>query len=208
MWSNHCEPRWAIRVVNNGPESVFVHPNGLVESKSVGSGTRVWAFAHIMDGAIVGTDCNIGDHSFIESGAVIGNRVTIKNSSLIWHGVTIEDDVFIGPNVIFTNDLRPRSANESGPDDWLETHVKRGATIGANCTILPGIAIGEDAMVAAGSVVTKDVLNRSLVVGNPAAHSGWVCLCGSSLNTDLACESCGRKYATSSNGLVAAQDEN
>ncbi len=190
------------KVGDHASEHVFVHPKGLVESDSVGAGTRVWAFAHVMEGAIVGADCNIGDHSFVESGAVVGDRVTIKNSSLIWHGVTVEDDAFIGPNVVFTNDLRPRSANESGPEDWLKTLVKRGATIGANSTILPGIVIGENAMVAAGAVVTKDVLAHSLVMGNPAAQSGWVCVCGSSLNTALDCDACGREFSSGPSGLL------
>ena len=156
-------------------KSVFVHPRALVESRTIGSGTRVWAFAHVMAGARVGRDCNIGGHCFIEQGAVIGDRVTIKNYVAVWNGVRIEDDAFIGPQASLTNDRWPRSRN---PDYvLLTTDIRRGATVGANATLLGGITIGRYAFIGAGGVVTTSVLDHELVVGNPARHRGWVCRC-------------------------------
>lgn len=143
----------------------FVHSHALCESKNVGKGTRVWAFAHILPKATIGQDCNICDHVFIENEVFIGDRVTIKCGVQIWDGITLEDDVFIGPNATFTNDKHPRS--KVYPDNWPKTLVKRGASIGANATILPGLTIGENAMVGAGAVVTKDVPAGKTVIGNP-----------------------------------------
>jgi UDP-2-acetamido-3-amino-2,3-dideoxy-glucuronate N-acetyltransferase len=143
----------------------YQHPQSLVETEKIGDNTRIWAFVHVLPGAQIGSDCNICDHTFIENDVVIGNRVTIKCGVQIWDGLRIEDDVFVGPNVTFTNDLFPRSKQEFV---LLQTTVKQGATIGANATILPGITIGENAMVGAGSVVTKDVPPKVLVIGNPA----------------------------------------
>ena len=148
--------------------SVFVHEKALCESTEIGPRTRVWAFAHVMEGARIGAGCNICDNVFIESGAIIGNGVTVKNNVLIWDRVTVEDDVFLGPNVVFTNDLTPRAAIKKPRSALLPTHVMRGATIGANATILPGIRVGRDAMVAAGSVVTRNVAAGTTVAGNPA----------------------------------------
>lgn len=175
------------------PPTVFVHPNGLCESSAVGSGTRIWAFAHVLPGARVGADCNICDHAFVEGGAVIGDRVTVKNAVLIWDRVTVEDDVFLGPNMVFTNDLRPRAAVHKTREDMSPTLVKHGATIGANATIVCGVSIGEHAFVAAGSVVIRDVVAHSVVAGNPARHIGWACECGDALEPDLRC-GCGRAY--------------
>jgi UDP-2-acetamido-3-amino-2,3-dideoxy-glucuronate N-acetyltransferase len=144
----------------------FIHPHALVESKDIGKGTRIWAFAHVLSEAKIGEDCNICDHVFIENDVTIGNRTTIKCGVQIWDGITIEDDVFIGPNATFTNDLFPRS--KEYPEEFLKTIVKKNASIGANATILPGITIGEGAMIGAGSVVTKDVPPYAVMVGNPA----------------------------------------
>jgi UDP-2-acetamido-3-amino-2,3-dideoxy-glucuronate N-acetyltransferase len=144
----------------------FSHPNSLVESTNIGEGTRVWAFAHIHPGAQVGKDCNICDHTFIENQVIVGDRVTIKCGVQLWDGITVEDDVFIGPNVTFTNDPFPRS--KVHPSEYSHTIVKKGASIGANATILPGITIGSFSMIGAGSVVTKDVPEKAVVVGNPA----------------------------------------
>jgi UDP-2-acetamido-3-amino-2,3-dideoxy-glucuronate N-acetyltransferase len=174
-------------------DSVFVHPKGLCESSSVGPGTRVWAFAHVMEGAVVGAGCNIGDHAFIESGARLGDRVTVKNAVLVWDRVVVEDEVFLGPNAVFTNDLVPRAARKKSPDEFLSTLVRRGATVGANATIVCGTTIGEHAFIAAGAVVIRDVPAHALVVGNPARCIGWVCACGERLDETLRC-SCGRGY--------------
>jgi UDP-2-acetamido-3-amino-2,3-dideoxy-glucuronate N-acetyltransferase len=135
--------------------SVFIHPAALCESPSIGDGTRVWAFAHVLPEAVIGEDCNICDGVFVENDVRVGNRVTVKSGVQLWDGITLEDDVFVGPNATFTNDLYPRSRVRL--DGYLRTVVERGASIGANATILPGLTIGAGAMVGAGSVVTRDV---------------------------------------------------
>jgi acetyltransferase-like isoleucine patch superfamily enzyme/dTDP-4-dehydrorhamnose 3,5-epimerase-like enzyme len=144
----------------------FKHPQALVESQHVGRGTRIWAFAHVLPGAVIGDDCNICDHTFIENDVVIGNRVTIKCGVQVWDGLRIEDDVFVGPNATFTNDPTPRSGQHLR--EYPATYIRRGASIGANATILPGISIGQNAMVGAGAVVTRSVPPHAVVVGNPA----------------------------------------
>ncbi|MBI3183464.1 MAG: N-acetyltransferase [Myxococcales bacterium] len=183
--------------------SVFVHEKALCESDEVGEGTRVWAFAHVMKGARLGAHCNVGDHAFIESGAVIGDRVTVKNCVLVWDKVTVEDEVFLGPNMVFTNDMNPRVAFKKAPEQFLPTKVKRGASIGANATIVCGVTIGEQAFVGAGSVVIRDVPAHALVVGNPARRIGWMCECGGKLPASLKCR-CGRAFrlASEREGLV------
>ena len=173
---------------------VFVHQFGLCESTDVGPGTRIWAFAHVMEGAVIGAGCNVCDHAFIEGGARLGDNVTVKNAVLLWTGVTVEDDVFLGPACVFTNDLKPRAAIKRPPEDLMSTTVRRGATIGANATIVCGNDIGEHAFVAAGSVVTKNVPAHGLMAGSPARRIGWVCVCGERLMDDLSCR-CGRRYA-------------
>lgn len=150
----------------------FTHPEGRVESDEVGAGTRVWAFAHILKGARIGADCNICDHTFIEGGAVVGDRVTVKCGVQLWDGVTLEDDVFVGPNATFTNDPFPRSGRR--PAEFARTLVRRGASIGASATLLPGVTVGAEAMVGAGAVVTRDVPPRAIVMGNPAVVTGFV----------------------------------
>jgi len=182
-------------------EEVFVHPSALCESRAVGARTRVWAFAHIMEGAIVGSDCNVCDHAFIESGAHIGNRVTVKNNVLIWDKVTVEDEVFLGPGVVFTNDPTPRVAFKKSPATFLPTLVRRGATIGANATIICGVTIGEQAFIGAGAVVTRDLPAHALALGNPATLRGWVCSCGEQLPDEYSCGVCGRSYRLGSEGL-------
>lgn len=180
----------------------FVHTTAIVETDEIGSGTRIWAYAHILPGARVGRNCNIGDHVFVETGACVGNNVTIKNQVCIWEGVTIEDDCFIGPGVVFTNDLLPRSPRMKEAADryrrqenWLQRTVAgRGCSIGANATILPGIRLGDYSMIAAGATVTRDVEPHALVIGTPARQAGFVCRCGTRLASlmELAtCSECG-----------------
>jgi UDP-2-acetamido-3-amino-2,3-dideoxy-glucuronate N-acetyltransferase len=155
------------QVPTEASELPFVHEHAIVEPGAlIGARTRVWAFVHILPDARLGEDCNICDHVFIEGGVVIGDRVTIKSGVQLWTGVELEDDVFIGPNATFANDRWPRSKRY--PAKYLSTLIKRGASIGANATILPGIVIGEGAMIGAGAVVTRDVTPRTLVAGNPA----------------------------------------
>jgi acetyltransferase-like isoleucine patch superfamily enzyme/dTDP-4-dehydrorhamnose 3,5-epimerase-like enzyme len=154
-------------------DATTVHPNALVEAGArVGSGTRVWAFAHVLPGAVIGRSCNVCDHVFIEGGVVVGDRVTIKSGVQLWNGVTLEDDVFVGPNATFTNDLFPRSKDR--PPEFARTLVRHHASIGANATVLAGTTIGVNAMVGAGAVVTGDVPPHAIVVGNPARVTGYV----------------------------------
>jgi UDP-2-acetamido-3-amino-2,3-dideoxy-glucuronate N-acetyltransferase len=151
----------------------FIHRHAIVEPGArIGAGTRVWAFAHVLPGAVVGADCNLCDHTFLENDVVVGDRVTVKSGVQLWDGVRLEDEVFVGPNATFTNDLFPRS--KVYPDRFLQTIVRRGASIGANATLLAGITIGTGAMVGAGAVVTKDVPPFAIVAGNPASIRGYV----------------------------------
>jgi len=153
-----------------------IHQTSLVESVNVGKGTRIWAFCNIQRDVSIGDNCNIGDGCFIENGVRIGDCVTIKNSVALYSGVTLENDVFIGAGVAFTNDKYPRSRNA---DFKLEgIHIQKGASIGANATILPGVTIGAYAMVGAGAVVTQSVGEYTLVVGNPARMTLTLCICG------------------------------
>ncbi len=194
-------------------EQPFVHPLALCESSEVGAGTRIWAFAHIMEGARVGRYCNLGDRCFIESGATVGDRVTIKNGALIWNGVTVENDVFIGPSVVFTNDRYPRSprmpdvvSRYAHTENWLQsTTVRHGATIGAGAIILCGIEIGSFAVIAAGAVVARNVPAHRVVSGNPAKPVDWACRCGRPLRNEWACSSCRRRYQLQNGSIVAAE---
>lgn len=181
---------------------VFVHPQGLCESDDVGDGTRIWAFAHVLPGAKVGRDCNICDGAFVENGAVLGDRVTVKNGTLVFQGVTCEDDVFLGPNVLFTNDMRPRAEVKKTGDALLPTRVRHGASLGAGVVVVCGHEIGEYAFAAAGSVITRDVPAHAFVAGNPARQKGWVCACGERLAETLICSACGSRYEKADTGLL------
>lgn len=153
--------------------SVFIHPSAEVEDgAAVGPGTKIWHVAHVRSSARIGAGCNIGRNVYVDAGVVIGDQVKIQNNVSVYVGVTIDDEVFVGPSAVFTNDLNPRAQNP----DWsiTPTRVRRGASIGANATIVCGVEIGEYALVAAGAVVTRDVLPGQLVAGNPARPRGWV----------------------------------
>jgi len=147
------------------------HPTALVQSTKIGRGTRIWAFVNILPEAVIGLDCNICDHVFIENQVRVGDRVTVKCGVQLWDGIVLEDDVFVGPNATFTNDRFPRSRRY--PKNYPQTVVRKGASIGANATILPGVTIGTCAMVGAGAVVTRDVPPHAIVVGNPARIKGY-----------------------------------
>ena len=149
-----------------------IHPNALCESDDIGAGTRIWAFAHILPGASIGSDCNICDGVFVEGDVVVGDRTTVKCGVQLWNGVRLGEDVFVGPNATFTNDLFPRSREY--PENFAQTLVEDGASIGANATVLAGLTIGRGAMVGAGAVVTRSVPPNAIVVGNPARISGYV----------------------------------
>lgn len=152
--------------------AVLIHPRALCETRQVGAGTRIWAFAHVLPGAVVGRDCNVCDHVFIENDVTIGDRVTIKCGVQLWDGLRVADDVFIGPNATFSNDKFPRSRQRQASPE--QTFIAHGASIGAGAVVLPGLKIGAHAMVGAGAVVTHDVPARAIVSGNPARIVGYV----------------------------------
>jgi len=157
----------------------MIHPLAEVQTKNIGEGTRIWQFSVVLEGAVIGRDCNINSHTFIENEVVVGDRVTLKSGVYLWDGIVLQDDVFVGPNVTFTNDRYPRS--KQYPESFQKTLVKRKASIGAAAVVLGGTVIGEYALIAAGAVVTRDVPNRAMVMGNPARITGWVNIDGSKM---------------------------
>ncbi|MDM7912340.1 MAG: acyltransferase [Methanotrichaceae archaeon] len=181
--------------------SYYAHPTAVVESEDIGEGTRIWHFAHVRKGSKIGKNCNVGKSVYVDTEAVIGDNVKIQNFVSVYKGVVIEDDVFVGPSATFTNDLYPRAFI------WDEEHVvptlvRRGASIGANSTVICGVTIGEYAMVGAGSVVSRNVPPFALVLGNPAEVRNWICYCGRRLENVLKesetvtiyrCNACGRE---------------
>lgn len=176
-------------------DNVFIHPQAIVESEKIGERTRIWAFAHVLKGAVIGRNCNICDFVFVENDVVIGDDVTVKSGVYIWDGLRLEDKVFVGPAVIFTNDHSPRS--KAYQQQIPRTFIREGASLGAGAVILPGLVVGRYAMVGAGAVVTKDVKEFELVFGNPARHRGFVCECSKMLdfeNKKTAVCPCGLKY--------------
>jgi len=191
-------------------QNFFAHPLALVESSDVGEGTRVWAWAHVMAGARVGAHCNIGEHCFVEAGAVLGNNVTVKNGVAVWARVTVEDNVFLGPNCVLTNDPNPRAYIKKGPESLVPTLIRANATVGANATIVCGTTIGEYAFIGAGAVVIRDVPDFALLVGNPARQIGWMCVCANKLpleagapsETGIRCPDCGQQFIVGGRGLV------
>lgn len=172
-------------------------PTSLVsDDAQIGEGTRIWQFCNIMGSSVIGENCNIGQNVFIENGVRIGNNVKVKNNVALYQGVVCEDDVFLGPNCVFTNVINPRSFIER-KHEFRETIIRKGASIGANATIVCGNTIGRYAMVGAGTVVTHDVGEHHLVVGNPGRTVGYVCMCGVRLQEDEGlwrCSECGRQY--------------
>jgi len=168
-----------------------IHPLSDVQSENIGSGTVVWQYSVILPGAVIGSNCNINAHCFIENEVRIGNNVTVKCGVFIWDGITVEDNVHIGPNVTFTNDIFPRSKHDF---ELARTILKKGASIGANATIIAGHTIGEYALIGAGSVVTKDIPNNTLWAGNPARQKSFVCDCGHKLDEALHCSHCDADY--------------
>ena len=176
-------------------KNYFVHPNALCESDDIGKNTRIWAFAHILKDVKIGEDCNLCDFVFIENGVSLGDRVTIKNGISVWNGVTLEDDVFLGPHCVLTNDIFPRSKGYHSEN--VKTLIKKGASVGANATIICGNTLGKYCMIGAGAVVTKDVPDFALVVGNPAKFRYWISKNGEKLDFGgnfIASDSTGNKY--------------
>jgi acetyltransferase-like isoleucine patch superfamily enzyme len=188
----------------------YAHPSAVVESDAIGEGTKIWHFAHVRKGSLIGKNCNIGKSVYIDIDSAIGNNVKIQNFVSVYKGVTIEDDVFVGPSATFTNDLYPRAFI------WDEEHVSqtrigRGASIGANATLVCGIRVGNYAMIGAGSVVAEDVSAFALVIGNPGRQVGWVCYCGHRLKEVAVqgenagifeCPACKRRMEIEKNGQL------
>ena len=186
------------------PNRYFAHPHALVETDEIGEGTRVWAFAHVMKGAVIGKNCNIGDHAFVESNVTIGDGVTIKNGVAVWDGVSLANNVFVGPNAVFTNDLNPRAEVKKTREQFVITAVEEGASIGANATVVCGITIGRYAFIGAGTVIFRDVPDHAMMVGNPARQIGFMCDCGGKLPGSLVC-ACGHSFEKVGKGLRRLQ---
>lgn len=183
----------------------FKHPLADVQTSSIGEGTFIWQFVVILKNSAIGKNCNICSHVFIENDVIIGNNVTIKNGVQIWKGVTLLDNVFIGPNVTFTNDLVPRSKNTEY--NLLETIIEKGASIGANSTIIGGNKIGENSMIGAGSVITKNVNRNELWIGNPAKHIGYITNEGEILDLGYISKKSKMKYKWNNNNLIKVDDK-
>ncbi|HYA39662.1 MAG TPA: Gfo/Idh/MocA family oxidoreductase [Syntrophobacteraceae bacterium] len=189
------------------PPSFFAHETAVIDAGvRIGAGTKIWHFSHILSNSHIGEGCNIGQNVVIGPHVVIGNRCKIQNNVSVYEGVTLEDGVFCGPSMVFTNIFNPR-AEISKMDQVRPTLVRRGATLGANCTVLCGVTVGRYALIGAGAVVTKDVPDHALVAGNPAFQRGWVCACGEKLDAQLRCAACGAEYRTGQNRLRRIADD-
>ena len=177
----------------------FIHPTAIVDCGAViGAGTRIWHWVHVCDGARIGERCTLGQNVFVGSRAILGNNVRVQNNVSIYDDVTLQDDVFCGPSMVFTNVINPR-AHIPRKDEYKRTLVKRGASIGANATVICGTTVGSFALVGAGAVVTKDVPDHALVTGVPARRTGWICQCGTKLETQkgnpsASCSACGTRF--------------
>ena len=175
-------------------DDYFVHESSYAdEGCRIGSGTKIWHFSHVMSGAVIGENCSIGQNANIGGRAVIGNGVKIQNNISIYDDVIIEDDVFCGPSCVFTNVINPRAFVER-KNEYKQTLIKKGASIGANATIVCGVTLGKYCFAGAGCVVTKDVPDYALVYGTPAKQHGWICECGEILSDDLKCGVCGKEH--------------
>ncbi|HRO58054.1 MAG TPA: acyltransferase [Burkholderiaceae bacterium] len=195
-------------------EEFFAHESVVIDTPCrIGAGTRIWHFSHIMRDCSIGEGCNLGQNVVVSPGCVIGNGVKIQNNVSVYTGVTLEDDVFCGPSMVFTNVINPRSHVER-KHEYRPTVVRRGATIGANATIVCGVTLGRYCFVGAGAVVTRDVPDHALVVGNPARQRGWVCVCGEGLElaakaaegAGTSCAACGASYRLYGAALRANQE--
>lgn len=194
-------------------ETYFAHESAYIDQPcSIGRGTKIWHFCHIMPDTRIGEGCNLGQNVVVSPGCVIGNNVRIQNNVSVYTGVTLEDDVFCGPSMVFTNVINPRS-HVSRKDEFKATLVKRGASIGANATIVCGVTLGRYCFIGAGAVVTRDVPDFAMMLGSPARLRGWMCVCGVKLGLNAvgqgretaSCEACGRRYAREA--LVVAESE-
>ena len=183
----------------------FIHESSYVDDDvEIGEGTKIWYFCHVQKGARIGKNCSLGQNVNISNNVKIGNAVKIQNNVAVYEGVEIEDDVFCGPSCVFTNDLTPRAKYPKGQENYKKTIIRRGASIGANATIVCGHTVGKWALIGAGAVVTTDVPNHALMLGVPARKRGWVCECGMLLKLGLHCEICGRVYIETDEGVEEA----
>ncbi|MBL8682538.1 MAG: N-acetyltransferase [Myxococcales bacterium] len=188
-------------MTNEKNSAVFVHESSYADDgATIGEGTKIWHFCHVSSGARIGKRCVLGQNCFVGNRVIIGDNVRIQNNVSVYDNVTLEDDVFVGPSAVFTNVNNPRSAFPR-KDEFRDTVVRRGASIGANATIVCGHSVGEGAFVAAGAVVTKDVPAFALVAGVPAKRIGWMCRCGEKLSETLQCSVCQRRFEKSDLGL-------
>lgn len=184
----------------------FVHESSFIdEDVEIGEGTKIWYFCHIQKGARIGKNCSLGQNVNVSNNVKIGNGVKIQNNVAVYEGVEIEDDVFCGPSCVFTNDLTPRAKYPKGHENYKKTIIKRGASIGANATIVCGHTVGEWALIGAGAVVSSNVPSHALMLGVPARRKGWVCECGALLGVNLKCSDCGREYKETESGLEEEQ---
>lgn len=184
-------------------DAPFVHESSYVdEGARIGAGTRVWHFCHVMGGAVIGERCSLGQNVVVMNGVRIGTNVKIQNNVSIYEGVVLDDDVFCGPSMVFTNVVNPRS-HVSRKHEYRTTHVKRGASIGANATIVCGVTLGEYAFIGAGAVVTRDVAAYALIAGVPGRRIGWMCQCGERLSDSGVgtCAACGTTYERDGDGI-------
>lgn len=183
-------------------DDFFVHESSYIDDNvSIGKGTKIWHFCHIQSNAQIGENCSLGQNVNVSNNVKIGNGVKIQNNVAVYEGVELEDYVFCGPSCVFTNDLTPRAKYPKGRAAYKKTVVKKGASIGANATIVCGHTVGEWALIGAGAVVTDNVPAHALMLGVPARQKGWVCECGELLKEDLLCVKCQRKYKQTSKGL-------
>jgi UDP-2-acetamido-3-amino-2,3-dideoxy-glucuronate N-acetyltransferase len=186
-------------------KDVFVHESSYIDEPcTIGKGTKIWHFSHIMNDCIIGENCNIGQNVVISPGAILGNNVKVQNNVSVYTGVICEDNVFLGPSCVFTNVINPRS-HINKKDEYKKTIIREGASIGANATIVCGNSIGKFALIGAGSVVTKDIQDYALIVGNPGNRIGWVCKCGEILNfknKKSVCERCREEYELSGDCVI------
>ncbi len=188
----------------SGPTPPFVHPSAIVDAGAeIGAGSKIWHFCHVLSGARIGDNCILGQNVMVGGRVVVGRGCKIQNNVSIYDSVTLEDDVFCGPSCVFTNVLTPRAFVER-KEEFAPTLIRRGATIGANATIVCGVTIGRYAMIGAGAVVTRDLEDHALAVGNPARRVGWVSRTGEVLGADLTCPRTGEIYRETPTGLVHA----
>ena len=185
----------------------FLHPSSFVDDPcSIGAGTKIWHFCHVMKDSVIGRDCNIGQNVVVSPGVRVGDGCKIQNNVSLYTGVILEASVYCGPSMVFTNVVNPRS-EVVRKDEYKKTLVRRGASLGANCTIVCGVTIGQYAFIGAGAVVTRDVADYALVVGNPARRTGWMCRCGIKLQVEgevTPCGTCGAEYRMHAGMLTPA----